>query len=410
MNRLPLTRILLCFGLLLFNLYPAWSEEEHAVSRETFKVLEQSNAWLQQGKAKQAAQKLQTLQTTVKDNAYESAVVQQYLAYAYSESGNLWAARKAAKDALASKLLSAEAVHGLHYLAGQVALRLEIYRESAFHLQQWLRQEKKADPEIYYMAGYAAYQAKLPTAAKLVEQALALKKSPPEEWRRLLLSLYVERKQYGKAEILVKKLLSASPQKREWWRYLSGLYAEQGRHDQALATMMLAYYHGNVRSKDILQLVRFNAHQGYPVKAALLLEEELRRQRLPRSYENLKLLFNCWQLAREWDKSREVLAEAAKLSADGEDFALLGRLQMQRGHWAKAKSSLQQSLRKGGLKHKRYTRLYLGIAAYKARDTALARQSLQALVTDSSLGGQADYWLKRLDRAKNTGKKQSPKS
>lgn len=408
MSRLALVKVF-TFLVLLCSLghFPAWAAEDNAVSAKTFKVLEQSNVWIKQGKAKQAVQKLQTLQQTIKDNPFESAVVQQYLAYAYGEADNFWAARQAAKTALASKLLSADSEHSLHYLAGQIALHLENYRESAFHLQQWLKQEDKVDPEIYYMAGYAAYRANLPEAERLIEHALSLKKKPPEEWRRLLLALYIDRKQYSKAEKLVKKLLTATPKKQEWWRFLTGLYVRQGKHDQALATMMLAYYDGNARSDDVLQLVRFNAQQGYPAKAARLLEEALNHQRIPHSYQNLKLLFGCWQLAREWAKSREVLVEAAKLADSGEDFALLGRLEMMQGRWSQAKSSLQKGLKKGGLKRKQQARLWLGIAAFKTQDEVLARQSLQAVMAESTLKQEAAYWLKRLDRSKKSHQNRS---
>ena len=251
------------------------------------------------------------------------------------------------------------------------------------------------------MAGYAAYRAKMPSASTYLEKAIALKQSPPEEWIRLLLSIYIDRKQYTKAEPMVKRLIEITPNKRVWWRYLSGLYAQQGRHDTALATMMLAYYNGLTTRDDVMQLVRYNASQGYPVKAARLLETELERSKIPRTYENLKLLYSCWQLAREWQKSGQVLAEAAKLAPTGEDFAMLGRLEMQKGNWSKAKNSLQKSLRKGGLKRRHQARLWLGIAAFKANDETLARQSLQALLTDSSVKREAAYWLKRLDRSKN---------
>ena len=407
MNSLPLSLIPRLFGLVM-----VWSvchntalaEEKNAVSAATYKVLKQSDSWIKHGNAKQAAQKLQALGSTITDNAFESAIVQQYLAYAYSETGDLWAARQAAKAALDSNQLAPDAVHGLHYLAGQIALRQENYRESALHLGQWLQQEPKADPEIYYMAGYAAYRANMPSASRHLEQAIALKKTPPQEWIRLLLSLYIERKQFRKAEPMVKKLIALAPKKWEWWRYLSGLYVQQGRHDLALSSMMLAYYNGNVRTEDVMQLVRFNANQGYPAKAARLLETELDRNRIPRSYKNLKLLFSCWQLAREWDKSRQVLAEAAKLAATGEDFALLGRLEMQQGNWSQAKRSLQKSLRKGRLKRKQHARLWLGIAAFQAKDEALARQSLQALLDEPGVKQEAAYWLKRLDRSKSATK------
>ena len=116
MNTFPLLPLIRFLGLLLCStsLSPSWAEEKNAVSQATYKVLERANAWLKQGKAKQAAQKLQQLQAQIKDNPFETAVVQQYLAYAQGEAGNLWAARQAAKSALASNLLPADAVHGLH--------------------------------------------------------------------------------------------------------------------------------------------------------------------------------------------------------------------------------------------------------------------------------------------------------
>lgn len=399
-------RFLILILLCLFGPRLILAEEKNAVSQETYKVLERADTWLKQGKAKQAAQKLQRLQAQIQNNSFETAVVQQYLAYAHGEAGNLWAARQAAKSALASNLLSADAVHGLNYLAGQIALRQEDYRASANYLGQWLKQEPKADAQIHYMAGYAAFRARMSSAPMHLEKAIALKNNPPEEWIRLLLSIYIDRKQFSKAEPMVKKLIAIAPKKRKWWRYLSSLYAQQGLHDKALASTMLSFYSGHATREDVLQLVRLNTHQGYPAKAARLLESELENNRIPRSYENLKLLFNCWQLAREREKSRRFLAEAAKFASTGEDFALLGRLEMQQGKWSQAKNSLQKSLKKGRLKHKQHTRLWLGIAAFQAKDEGLARRSLQVLLDEPRVKQEAAYWLKRLDRSKNSAQNQ----
>src|SRR5690606_4871870 len=151
-----------------------------------------------------------------------------------------------------------------------------------------------------------------------------------------------------------------------------------------------------------LQLVRLNAQQGLPAKAARLLETEMANQRLARDYEHLKLLYNCWRLARENGQAAQVLAEAAVLAPDGEDFLMLGRLSMQRNDWRAAKTHFQQGLRKGGLKRVHQARLWLGIAAFKTDDAALARQVLEPLLEVENVKHEASYWLQRIERPKYT--------
>lgn len=381
---------------------PAWSQE-NGVSNATFQVLQQADAFLRQGQAERARQALSGLQDRIKDNAYEQAVVLQYLAYAHAGSDNPRAALGAALDAIKSGLLDGDALHGLHALAGQAAFDLEDYRASIDHLAQWLQQASAVDADVYYMAGYAAYRANRPdTAIMYLEQAAALHKASSPAIIQLLLSLYIDRKAYAKAEPLVKRLVADAPQKREWWLYLSSLYAHQNRYDQALATMMLAYYAGQARQSDILQLVRLNAQQGLPAKAARLLETEMANQRLVRNYEHLKLLYSCWRLARENGQAAQVLAEAAVLAPNGEDFLMLGRLSMQRNDWRSAKTHFQQGLRKGGLKRVHQARLWLGIAAFKTDDAVLARQVLEPLLEVENVKHEASYWLKRIERPKYT--------
>lgn len=401
-----LVRSVLAIGVLFFGMLTAFAQEK-AVGEETFKVLKEADAALRKGQSELALRQLRTIQSQVVDKPYDHAVVQQYLAYAYSGVNDFRGARQAANAALNSKLLDADAEHGLRNIAGQAAFHLEAYRESVTHLEQWLQREPKADADVHYMVAYAAYRANIAQSAiRHLERAVALKKSPPAEWIQLLLSLYVERKDFAKAEPLVKRLIADSPSKREWWRYLIGLYAQQNRHDRALATMMLAYYLGEVRQDDVLNLVKFHAQQGYPSKAARLLETEIEHQRIPRNYQNLKLLFGCWQLAREHDKAHRVLNEAAAMSPSGEDYLLSGRIAMQRGDWAIAKQDFQRSLQKGGLKRKAHARLWLGIAALKSQDETLARQSLEAVLNVSEVKQEAAYWLKRMDRKKKRHEQQ----
>ncbi len=393
------------FAVFLFfiGIDSAWSEQK-VVSEETFQALKQADALLAQGKAQRALQGLSELQHIVnKDNLFDNAVVQQYLAYAYSGTGDLKSVLLAANEALNSGLLDDDAVLGLQLLAGQAAFQLQNYKQSAAHLAQWLQNKSDPDGQIYYMAGYAAYRANMNEKAILyLEKAAVLQNKSSNDIVQLLLSLYLDQKSYTKAEPLVKKMIAKTPKKREWWLYLSGLYVQQNRLNQALATMMLAYYLTEVRQSDIVQLISLNVQQGLPTKAAKLLETELASQRIPRNYKNLKLLYNCWQLARENNKAKRVLAEAANLASHGEDFLVLGRLSMRRNDWASAKTNFQESLRKGGLKQPHQARLWLGIAALKTKDEVLARQMLEPLLKMKNIKQQARYWLKRIDHSKNT--------
>lgn len=399
-----LLRTAFLVGLTLFGALAVHAQEK-AVNEETFKVLREADAALRKGQSDQALRQLRTLQGRVADKPYDHAVVQQYLAYAYSGVNDFRGARRAANAALNSKLLDADAEHGLRNIAGQAAFHLEAYRESVTHLERWLQRESKADADVYYMVAYAAYRANMAQSAiRHLERAVALKRSPPAEWIQLLLSLYDERKDYSKAEPLVKRLIADSPNNRQWWQYLSGLYARQNRHDRAISTMMLAYYNGVVRQEDVLNLVKFHAQQGYPSKAARLLETEIENKRIPRNYENLKLLFGCWQLAREHTRARQVLTEAAAISPNGEDYLLSGRIAMQRGDWAIAKQEFQRGLRKGGLRRTAHARLWLGIAALKSQDETLARQSLEAVLNVADVKQEAAYWLNRMERSRKRSK------
>lgn len=394
----------LLIGLLGLVMLTAQAQEK-AVGEETFKVLKDADSALRKGQSEQALRQLRTIQSKVADKPYDHAVVQQYLAYAFSGLNDFRGARQAATAALNSQLLDADAEHGLHNIAGQAAFYLEAYRESVTHLERWLQKEPKADADVYYMVAYAAYRANMSRSAiRHLERAVALKRSPPAEWIQLLLSLYVEGKDYSKAEPLVKRLIADAPNKRQWWQYLSGLYAQQNRHDRAISTMMLAYYIGEVQQEDVLNLAKFHAQQGYPSKAARLLEKEIDNKRIPRNYENLKLLFGCWQLAREHNRARRILTEAAALSPNGEDHMLSGRIAMQRGDWTIAKQEFQRSLRKGGLKRKAHARLWLGIAALKSQDETLARQSLESVLNVADVKQEAVYWLKRMERKKKRHK------
>ena len=159
---------------------------------------------------------------------------------------------------------------------------------------------------------------------------------------------------------------------------------------------MLAKHTAEPRPDRIRQMVGLSVNLGMPDYAARIVNDWLERGRLQKSYDNLKLLYECWSLAREHDKAGKTLALAARMAPNGEDYLLLGRLRFEQRDWGNARIALGKALGKGRLKHPNQARLLLGICACHSGEKTVAKNYLEKLLTDPKYKKVAAYWLSRL--------------
>jgi tetratricopeptide (TPR) repeat protein len=362
--------------------------------------LQEASKLTEAGNAPEALEKLRLLEGEVQGKAFELAMVRQCQVYAHMAAQEPAVARDIAVKVLKAGQLPAEAAHALTWLTAQIAYQLEDYRTCLDHAERWIAAERSPPAKAHFIAGFSCYQLGQPGAAeKHLEQAVARVKTIPDDWRRVLLAVYLEGKQYHKAETVLHSLIERDPDNTSWWDYLVVAYLEQDKQDKALAAMVLAYHHGRLDGDDLMRVAQLYGANGIPEKAARLLRQWLEAGRLEPTRKTYRSQFELWHLACERRPALQALEKAASLADNGEDYYLLGCLHFERNQWPQARHALQRALQRG-VKDKAKTQYLLGVAAFNCGDPRTAQQAFEKASTNPELGKLVAYWSDRLqDRA-----------
>jgi tetratricopeptide (TPR) repeat protein len=372
------------------------------LSRGTRLKLQEASKLTEAGNAREAIDRLQLLEGALQEKAFELAMVRQCLVYAHMAAEAPAVARDIAVKVLKGGQLPAEAAHALTWLTAQIAYQLEDYRTCVHYAEQWIAAERRPLAKAHFLAGYSYYQLKQPIAAeKHLEQAIAKVKKIPNDWRRVLLAVYLDGKQYRKAETVLHSLIESEPDNRSWWNYLVVAYLEQDKEDKALAALVLAHHRNRLDTDDLMRIVQLYSASGIPEKAARLLQNWLKAGRLKATRKIYKLQFELWHLACERGPAMQALEKAASLADNGEDYYLLGRLHFERNQWQQARHALQHALQHG-VKEKAKAQYLLGVAAFNCGDSHAAQQAFEKASKSPELGKVVAYWSDRLQDRSTT--------
>jgi hypothetical protein len=222
------------------------------------------------------------------------------------------------------------------------------YVEQALTYQEWPVQQQL---QLLRLRGDIQAQQSNWRGAIASYQAV-LAKQPSDELRLRLAGLYYHNKQYAEAisqsDQLLKQgwqkpvalirlsaltalqrypqaadqageLLRREPTERRWWQQAVALNLSAKRGEQALALLQTAIDRklmGDVDTRG--QLIRLYAYQGLPYRGARLLENAMTQGQLKQSPENLRLLAQLWEGAREWPKAIDSWQTLARQHAKSE--------------------------------------------------------------------------------------------
>jgi tetratricopeptide (TPR) repeat protein len=337
-----------------------------------------------------------TLQQDI--NPYERALVHQMLGYVYHALDRRGPAITAFSRAVADNLLPENVTHDLHYILAQLLAQDEKYREALDHLTAWFRDEKSPEAGAHLLAGMIHYQLQdYPSVITHMEEAISKADKPEPDWYELLLAGYYHTENYTRAARLLEQMISRYPDRNELWPQLAGMYQKADLPGKAVAAMELALKRSLLDETGILQLARLYLNEKLPQRAASLLQEQMAAGAIPRNKENLELLGESWQLARENDQAAAAFTELAALTSDPAAYYRLGYIYFTQEKWEAAGKALSTAVKSGALKDKPDAWLLLGISAYHAYKTADAHKALNEALNHESTRTQARWWLEKLD-------------
>jgi tetratricopeptide (TPR) repeat protein len=367
------------------------------MSEAAYRGVQNATDLLSKNKQGEAIEKLSKMAES--GNDFEKAVVNYNLGFAYSSKNDYENATAAFARALALNSLPQSQHEQLQFNLGQLYIIAGKFKEGIATLEDYVTNScAKITPEAHlFLANALSQQKRFPDALTQLDAALSKSPAPKESWLQLKLAIHYEMRDFqGCAQTLVK-LISAAPDKAEYWKQLSGILVELKKDTDAVAVLALAERQGFIaKPNEIKNLYSIYMMLDLPLKAGLLLQQAIDKETVPGDETNLEAVANAWINAREVAKAEAVLKKLAVSSEKGEYYYKLGAMYGDEERWKESAEALEKAIQKGSLKRTGEAWLRLAVAQYGMKNTSGAVTALQKAVGYDETRKQASEWLRHL--------------
>lgn len=406
-RRLPLLGAAL--ALLLLPAAPAGAAREkeskttskYVLNKKDAKKLNEANEFLQAENWVEARKILDSydLEKELERNPYVYSTVNLALGYIEANTEDYATAAKHFAAALSTGTLAPPQQLSTRFNLGQIYMMLDEWDEAVDTLEKWFEEAEKPQPIAYYMLAVAHYQnddreGALEPARKAVETS----DDPREPWMQLLLSIYMEQRNYEEALPLLERMVLRYD-KAIYWTRLAAVLNELERDDDSLAAQQIAYAKGFLETdRSVIRLAQTYAFNGMPWQGAEVMKDALESQKVPSDSQSWRLYANSLLAARETQMALEPLEKAAALSEDGEVYIQLSQVYIQNERWLDALDALDHAFQKGNLDNPGHAHLLVGIAAYQVKRVGDARRAFARAMDHEQSREMAERWLQFVDR------------
>ncbi len=365
------------------------------LSERTYKRLTTIQELMGENKYKEALKRLDSLLPRVRKNGYEYAVVMQTYGFAYAAQEKYKKAIKAFNEALKTEALPDQVQQSMRYNLAQLYAADSDWKAAARAYEQWLTQAEKPSADSYAFGATIYAQLKnYDKAIPKIRKAISLASKPRENWYQLLLSMLYQKKHYAEAAKVLETMVAYWPDKKQYWKQLSGVYFTLKKNRRALAVLELAHKQGFLeKERELMNLVNMYLLQGIPYKAAKILDAEMKAGRIQRTGKNLQKLGEAWMRAKETDEALRELQAAAEVQEKGVLFLRLAQLYTDKENWKKVIDLSNKALAAGGLKHPGDAYLLKGMALYESGKKQSAIASFSKALKYKKSKRQASQWI-----------------
>ena len=230
-----------------------------------------------------------------------------------------------------------------------------------------------------------------------ISEANQLSTTYKEDWLGYELSLAIQLEKYAEAIETAQLLIFVNPDKKEYWKQLSGLYYTQDADNESLAGLELAYEQNTLtKEKEYLDLSRYYLYKNLPQKAIKTIKYGINVGIVDESKKNYELLADSYFILKDRARGIEYLQESLKLESDPNTAFKIGRFAFEEEDWKTAFKFLQEAKRLQYEKSPGRLDLLMGISLYEMNDYKKANEYFTKALGFDDTKISAEGWISYL--------------
>jgi len=398
-------RILFIFFILSS---PIISSSEDAISNFVYEYLKRINKFIDEEDYLNAKKELDVFSRRYFKNeqSYERALINQLYGNYYAVQGLYEPAIEKYELSLKFRNMPLVTALSVRKNLAQCYFALSNYEKTIEILEAYMALAKKRGqlypPKDLIMLGIAYFQTdQFKKAYTAINEANERSTEYKEDWLNYELAITIKLEMYDEALDVAQLLLFVNPDKKEYWKQISGLYYTVNGEDQSLASLELAYENNTLsKEKEFLDLSRYYLYKDLPQKAVNVILDGISKNIINKTKENYELLADSFFFLRDRDKGIQYLIKALEIEKNANTAFKIGRFAFEEEDWLLAIQYLKEAKTLNYDKSPGRLDLLIGIANYETGKYNEAIIYFKNALEFEETKTPAEGWLSYIDELK----------
>lgn len=373
---------------------------DDAISQRTYDYLKRVTEAIDEENYERAQKDLESFERYYKsDQSYERALMQQLYGNFYAIQGKYKEAIEKYENALKYKKMPLITGFQIRNNLSQCYFQTSDYKNTIRVLEDYkIIAEKRYQlfpPLNGIMLGISYYQeGKLLPAYENISFANQNSTKYKEDWLGYEFGVAIELEKFQEAKNVAQLLVFINPDKKEYWKQLSGLYYTLESDDESLAGFELAFERNTLtKEKEYVDLSKYYLYKSLPQKAVKVLNSGFNTGIVPRSKENYDLLADSYFLLKDRTQGINFLIKSLEIDSDPETAFKIGRFAFEEEDWDLAYKYLLKAKSLDYKKSPGRLDLLMGICKYETSNFKLAKQLFTNALEYEGTKTSAEGWL-----------------
>ena len=392
-------RLLLILSLLTFY-QPSYAGED-TVNQAVARYLTRIHKYMEEEDWENAERELiQTARRYFKnEDSYERALINQLYGQFYALQRDYKSAIPWFEKALAKSRLPFAADLQVTYSLSQCYFQTGRYKDVIKTLENYrVKASKRGQnmaPVQLMVLGIAYFQeADILNAYANISEANATATKLNEEWLQYEFALAVKLEKFDEAINVGQFLVFVNPEKKSYWKQLSGVYYGSESEELSLAGLELAYENDVLdKEKDYIDLARYFMYKELPIKAIDVLNDGINIKKVKQNRKNYEFLADAYFLSKDRVKGIDALIKAESIEKDADLSYKIARFAFENEDWFKAITYFSQAKKQGYEKYPGRLELLLGISYFEISKYEEALSFLNESMEFDSSSSAAEGWI-----------------